>query len=61
MSIITTQEELDSFIANTPMIANIYYNEQMEYVPINWDIEKVSVTYDKNQNHTTIERLMINE
>lgn len=45
---ITTQEQLDELIKTIPMIGNIYYNDEMEYVEIDWKIENVQMTKTNN-------------
>lgn len=47
-TLITTQEQLDELIKTIPMIGNIYYNDEMEYVEIDWKVENVQMIKTNN-------------
>ena len=46
--IVKTQSHLDELVKITPMIRNIYYDDDMEYVSINWEDEHIEINKVKN-------------
>jgi len=54
ITIIHAQEELDNKISIIPMIGNIYYDDNMEYVSIDWDKEYIEIK--DSLGHITVER-----
>lgn len=56
-AIIKTQEQLDRLVETTAMIGNIYYDDNMNYILIDWEKEYIKVT-DIN-NLTIIERIKL--
>jgi hypothetical protein len=53
--LVKTENELKDRILLIPMIGNIYYDDDMNYIPIDWDIEYIKIT--KIENSTTVERI----
>jgi hypothetical protein len=54
-TLIKTQEHLDRLIPYTAMIANVYYDREINCIPINWDKEYIKMIDDRG--HVTLERI----
>lgn len=54
---IRSQDDMDKFILSHSGAGNIYYDEEMNFKPINWDEEYVAIT--SIGNHLTLERVKI--
>lgn len=57
ITLIKTQTELDNLIERTKMLGNIYFDAEMNYIPIDWNKEYI----EKNtiDNRITLERIII--
>lgn len=54
-TIIKTQKLLDNLIEHCPMYANIYYDNQMNFIPIDWNNEYIQMIDD--DGHVTLKRI----
>lgn len=54
---IRSQDDMDKFILSHSGAGNIYYDEEMNFKPINWGEEYVCAT--SIGNHLTLERVKI--
>ena len=55
-TLIKTQEHLDRLIKNTSMIGNIYYDNELNYISIDWKKEYVKMIINDRGN-TELERI----
>jgi len=53
--ILKNQNELNNEIKRNPIIGNIYYDENGDYKPIDFDNENIKIT--SNSQETVIERI----